>query len=311
MTNLPPSYAFVPLDNGVRELMESISTCREPTCPVPKKHPYYHNLRGCMPVVPTWLKSGKIMILGEYPTCRYGTEKNEDTGESEYFVPVGDIDEPLENSRYFDKYSIRDVRSGTVFDDGYIHPAGLKKEDLWITNLVKCFLFKQGHVNAYKKLGWNDPPVEESHTEYFTAAAACLKQNLNRELELCKPKLVIALGEKVLRMVHGDGNTPTSQEDLFKKLVGKPLRANEHEIEGDSRHGLFLSTNVFHMIHPSKLMRDEPDSYWSQQHWQEHIPALKSFLSDLGLASDAQVEQLAGGWLKYLQPFVNWLKGMK
>ena len=258
-----------------------------------------------MPVVPTRVVPGKVMILGAYPTCRFATI------ESEEFVPVKDIDEPFENSRYFDNHNVRDVRSGNVLQEIYLRPLGLDPEaDLWITNMVKCFLFKPGHINAYRRLGWTDPNVEPSRNRYFQAAAVCMNHNLKKELDLCKPKIVITMGAEVCRMIHGSNNGKyPAPGDLFKKIVGQPLRANTTDDHPhDSRNKMFEDKNVFHMYHPGCLMRvDDPDNEDEiEQHFQEHIPAIEEFLVELGLVDQAAFkEPIAKDALAILQRFVD------
>jgi uracil-DNA glycosylase len=301
----------------VREHMERISVCRRSPCPVPDKHwfyptpnqpPFYYGKRPCMPVVPTRLVSEKVMILGAYPTCRFATIGSEE------FVPVKDIDEPFEDSRYFDNYSVRDVRSGDVLYEGYLGLLGLDPDnDTWITNMVKCFLFKPGHINAYRRLGWTDPNVEPTRYEYFKAAAVCMTYNLKEELELCEPELVITMGGEVCRMIHGsdDGRRPAPY-DLFKDIVGQPLRANTREHPQDSRNELFEGKNVFHLYHPGFVMRkddpetDEETKKEIERHYTDHIPAARAFLVELGLADDTLLgKPITEEGLATLTPFVD------
>jgi len=87
------------------------------------------------------------------------------------------------------------VRTGTDFLEDYLTPLGLKKEDLWITNMVKCFLFKPEHVASLHHLGWAVPLVEptrgasddDPNEKYFEVARVCIQRNLGREIELCWP----------------------------------------------------------------------------------------------------------------------------
>jgi uracil-DNA glycosylase len=284
-----------PREEKVRQYLDAISVCRQSPCPVPDKHwfypipdrsPFYHGKRPCMPVVPTRVVPGKVMILGAYPTCRFATI------DSEKFVPVKDIDEPFENSRYFDNHNVRDVRSGDVLYECYLNFLGLDAvKDLWITNMVKCFLFKPGHINAYRRLGWTDPNVEPTRYEYLKVAAVCMTRHLAKELDLCQPKLVITLGAEVCRMVHsGKHGSPLAPYDRFEKVIGQPLRANELDSPDDTRNELFKDKNVFHMFHPGFLMReDDPEISEEnkgkiERHYTEHIPSARKFLVELGLA---------------------------
>jgi len=288
--------AYVPMDEAIRSHLDSIAKCRCRDCHVPVKHPFYpvaykkpfyYGRNPCLPVTPTWLQPGKVMILGLYPTCGFASIKTR-AGTWEREVPVEDIDEPLEYTRYFDGYSVRDVRTGTDFLEDYITPLGLKKEDLWITNMVKCFLFKPEHITSLHQLGWAAPPVEatrglsddDPNEKYFEVARVCIQQNLHREIELCRSKLILALGEYVCRMIHADENGQPAGNQVWKKVRGKPLRAGSLEPPGDVRQGLFYQTNIFHMYHP-KSVRDF--SQVRRLHEQQHLPAVKAFMVELGL----------------------------
>jgi uracil-DNA glycosylase len=280
---------YVPLDEPIRSLMESLSVCRDPNCPVPKYHPqymvpqqppFYDGPRPCMPVVPTRLCKGNVLILGMYPTCRFANVQTAD-GERLEEVPVRDINEPFEDSRYFDGYGVRDVRSGTIFRQEYLLPLGLERENLWITNLVKCFLFGKKHWDNYQALGWANPPFEPTaDKDYFDAARLCFAQHLAKEVELCKPKLVLALGEPAGQMIHADQDLNPSDDKLFEHLRGKPLRANIEAPGSYKRHPLFAGTNVFCFYHPTAV-RESP--HMRKEHRNQDIPEALKFLQELGI----------------------------
>lgn len=284
------------IDKKMQTLLDDLSICRATGCPVPNKHEYYpvpertaapnflFGPVGCMPVVPTWLRKRRVMILGMYPTCRFATVDSEEE------VPVRDIDEPFENSRYFDGYSVRNVRSGTVLEEDYLKPIGLIQDDLWITNMVKCFLFKPEHVTAYNKINWPIPDGFEatrgddngsSDTErYFEAAKPCIQLWLSKELELCEPKLVITLGKFVCRMIHADKDHFKPADDGVWKIVrGKLLRAgSEDSGDGYRRHPFFQDVNVFCMYHPAAVRRF-PNI--RTIHEEKHLPVVTEFVSGL------------------------------
>jgi uracil-DNA glycosylase len=282
------------LDKAVRDLLDEISVCRKQGCPVPQKHPFYpvpdrpgppdflDGPVGCMPVVPTCLHKGGVMILGMYPTCRFAT-----TG-SEEEVPVRDIDEPFEDSRYFDGYGVRNVRSGTQLKEEYFEPLGWEEDSLWITNLVKCFLFKPEHIRAYDSIGWEIPDGFEAtrgefggsnETErYYEAARLCVQGWLARELELCVPKLVIALGSDVCRMVHADQNFAPASRGAWTQARGKFLRAGSAASGSHERHPLFQAVNVFCLYHPGYIRRNAAAR---ERHCKEHIPAVEAVWKEL------------------------------
>lgn len=98
--------------------------------------------------VPVDTACGGIMIIGAYPTAHFnaiGSERD---------VPVGDHLYPFSNEKYFDGSRIREVDSGRELEELFLKPIGVKREETWITDLVKIFLFKEGHQNKYKRLGF-------------------------------------------------------------------------------------------------------------------------------------------------------------
>lgn len=282
---------YIDLDPEVRNHMDTISECRIEGCPVVQRHPYYsvpdeepfyHGKRPCLPVVPTWLHRGRVMVLGMYPTCRFANVQKLNGGWAKE-VPVRDIDEPFENARYFDTYNVRDVHSSTFLYKEYFEPLGLKREDLWITNTVKCFLFKEGHINAYKDIGWYDlldSPVQESRTDYFDAAKPCFTRHLITEVELCRPKLVFTMGSAVCRMVHADADGNPADDGVFGIVRGRLLRANQNDSGTYERHDVFKDSNIFCFYHPAYLGRNENAL---KRHREEHIPRLRDFLAGFDL----------------------------
>ena len=175
--------------------------------------------------------------------------------------------------------------------------------------MVKCFLFKPGHIKAYHRLGWANPNVEPTRDKYFKAAAVCVKRNLEEELELCQPNLVITMGGEVCQMIHGsdDGKRP-APHDFYKKIIGQPLRVNIVEHPHDSRNELFKDKNVFHMYHPGCLMReDDPENQDEiEQHFGEHIPTVRDFLVELGIVSPTTFkEPIATENLDALKRFID------
>jgi uracil-DNA glycosylase len=279
------SYDTAIEDTDIRRCMESISRCREENCPVPIYHPFYavpasaapfyYGKRPCMPVVPTLLCKGRVMILGFYPTCRFATiQMGPDSG-----VPVRDIDEPFENSRYFDTYLVRDVRSGTVLFEEYLVPLGLAQKDLWITNLIKCFLFKPEHITRYKDVNWNDPLVDTpTRDKWSDAAKRCFELHLAEELDLCKPKLVLVMGSEVCRMVFSNAQLDLADDQVFRAVRGKPLRAGQPDPAPYVRNALFGDRNLFVFNHPAGLLSDKT---YMQRHREQDIPAAGAFLDEL------------------------------
>lgn len=281
-------------DNGLHQLCGSISTCRAAQCPVVKRHPFYpapvqpplyHGQRPCLPVVPTYLARGKVMIVGEYPNCRYATISDPETGQRQELVPIADINEPFEGGRYFNGWQVQLYPTGQSLQENYFRPLGLDREtDVWLTNAVKCFLLKKEQVELYRRLGWVQPGSKTgaSYDAYFKAAAICGPAHLARELAICQPRLVIGLGERVYRLMHGsaDWKTPAPDPPSFGPITGAPLRAGVVSQPWDTRNALFKNLNVIHLFHPSALIREAPIR---EKHLAQDIPPTRAFMQELGL----------------------------
>jgi uracil-DNA glycosylase len=226
-------------------------------------------------VVPTYLTPGNLMIVGEFPNCRFATVTAPGASTLEKQVAVGDINEPFTSGRYFDGYSVRDYPTGAVLREHYVDPLGLKLEtDIWLTNLVKCFLFKADQVDVYNRLGWNDPAapsVQSTHEHYADVAEVCLRENLVHEIDLCQPKLILALGYNVFHAFHPD------HHDHWNDMLGLPLRGDMP----NKRLPPFDMYPIVHLYHPSYLLRE------GASHLAEHAGHMEkaaSFAAELGVA---------------------------
>ncbi len=279
---------YLPVAEPVRQQMAAIAACRDAGCPVVTRHPFYplpHTApfsgpQPCRAVVPTCLATGNLMIIGEYPNCRFGTVTRPDGHTRESQVAIGDIDQPFAPGRYFDGYAIRDYPTGATLRARYLDPLGLTLEnDVWLTNVVKCFLFKPAQVAVYTRLGWNDPAapqVQATHPGYAGVAAVCLAHHLVQEVALCQPKLILALGQNVFRALN-----PGSDED-WSALLGVPQPA------GAPGHRLppFDQYPLVYLSHPSRFLY-EPGSF-EEQHAQ-HMAAVRLFGEQLGITAKTPV----------------------
>jgi uracil-DNA glycosylase len=84
-----------------------------------------------------------------------------------------------------------------------LDPLEIAFEKCWITDLVKVFLYKPDHLDS---CGDACPGVKvpQLRTEFMTLAKKSLAW-LREECDLCKPKLVITLGQEVAQAVATDG----------------------------------------------------------------------------------------------------------
>jgi uracil-DNA glycosylase len=285
-------------DNALQELCRDISICRDSQCPVVQQHPFYpiphqpplyYDKRPCLPVVPTHLAKGQVMIVGEYPNCRFASVLNPENGQVKSNVPVGDINEPFEGGRYFNGRQVQVYPTAQSLHENYLAPLSLDLQtNVWLTNVVKCFLMKKQHIDIYKDLGWigaGRPKTGASYEDfedYFAIAARCVQQHLARELEVCQPRLVIGLGEHTYRLMHSSDDLQTPGPDLapFTQITGVPLRAGIVSHDLDERNSLFKDLNVIHLFHPSLMLYDPPAR---NRHLAEDIPPTRQFIQELSL----------------------------
>jgi len=138
--------------------------------------------------VPLDTACGGIMIIGAYPTAHFnaiGKERD---------VPVGDHLYPFSSEKYFDGSYVREVDSGREIEELYLKPLNINRSQTWITDLVKVFLFKEGHAKKYERLGFKHNLVDRKQ---FISLAKESVPFINDEINICKPKVIIGLGAEV------------------------------------------------------------------------------------------------------------------
>jgi uracil-DNA glycosylase len=146
--------------------------------------------------VPVDVATGGLMIVGAYPTAQF----NSIMGPHGIImdVPVADHLFPFSNDTYFDGSRTRQVKSGEEIEEFFLKKLNYHRSKCWITDLVKVFLFKEGHINKYHELQFTQ--CKETRSEFSTLAKASLSF-LYEEIELAKPKIILLLGEEVTSVV--------------------------------------------------------------------------------------------------------------
>ena len=205
------------------------------------------------PVVPLDQGAGGLFILGAYPSARFAQiGKVTD-------VPIADNLGPFESERWFDGNRIRVQPSAKELEDLFLTPLGIERSDCWITDLVKVFLFKPGHMERYKKLKAK-PPQGYTRDRFMELGEASLPW-LSRELKAARPKLVITLGAEVAGIIQGV-RSKSAQVKLLKPEVSTMT------IEG-------ITVEVIHCAHPGILMRRAENNPWPERHVREFLPKIK------------------------------------
>jgi hypothetical protein len=211
------------------------------------------------PVVPLDTAEGGVFIVGAYPSARFESVGGEND------VPVGDNLGPFEPERYFDGTRVRTQLSADELKSFYLEPLGIERRACWITDLVKVFLFKEGHRDKYGRLGASVPAGY--HRERFEELAASSVGWLERELVVARPFLVITLGAEVAGLLRG-----VKSQGRRNALLGPAitmLRVGAVEVP------------TVHLAHPGIVMRggDDARNPWPRLHKEEHIPALRAAMA--------------------------------
>ena len=85
-------------------------------------------------LVPIETTLNKVMIVGAYPSAKFfKVGKVLDT-------PLMDNDSPFSNESYYDGTRVRTIPSGKELNEVILNNIGVKREDCWITDLVKVFI---------------------------------------------------------------------------------------------------------------------------------------------------------------------------
>jgi uracil-DNA glycosylase len=225
--------------------------------PLPYKYIYGNPVQ---PVVPLDTAQDSVFVIGAYPSARFatiGTERD---------VPVADNCGPFSTERYFDGSCIRTVNSGYELEQVYLAPLDLQREQCWITDLVRVFLFKKGHLAKYRRLGCIWPPRETR--SLFEEFAEQGMHWMEEELSLARPRIVITLGREVAGILQN---------------VKGPKQRNAL-IGGDSKEFNIggVTYPVIHLAHPGIVMRPATErNPWPRMHKEVHIPAARKVIEEL------------------------------
>ncbi|MFQ5708541.1 MAG: uracil-DNA glycosylase family protein [bacterium] len=233
-----------------RECWESYKSAIE----LPDNYTYYYG----NPVkvhVPVETATHGLMIVGAYPTAHFHTIDGIPD------VPVADHLYPFSSEKYFDGSRVRPVNSGEELEGHYLKPLRWTRDKCWITDLVKVFLFKGGHVERYCKLGKNNTMATR---QQFSQYARKSLDFLYREIELAQPLAILLLGVEVTSVVLGCSETK-AVELMTPSAINK-------EING-------VDYIFFPLPHPGIVMRNsERGKYWQHKLRSEFLPNLEKHL---------------------------------
>jgi uracil-DNA glycosylase len=144
--------------------------------------------------VPVDVATEGLMIVGAYPTAQFNTiGKHRD-------VPVNDHLYPFSNDTYFDGSRVRQVKSGEELEEFYLKKIDYPRSKCWITDLVKVFLFKDGHIAKYYDLEFSGFVANRKNFVTLAKSEKNMKY-LFDEIELASPKVILLLSEEVTSVV--------------------------------------------------------------------------------------------------------------
>lgn len=203
------------------------------------------------PILPVQTALGKVMIIGAFPSARFESRQGR-------LIPVADNLSPFGPERYFDGREVRIQESAHRLEIEYLRPLGLSHEQLWLTDIVKVYLYPPKHIRNCEALF---PKRRFTNThKMFPQLARASREWFLKELEVCKPKLVITLGEVCARAVGLDRSS-TVRELLDGQL--RDLTANG-------------AAKVVHLAHP-EIRR--VNRYWDET-TSRQIAALRPVIRD-------------------------------
>lgn len=144
------------------------------------------------PVVPVQTTINKVMVVGAFPSARFERRQGK-------LIPVGDNLGPFEPEHYFDGFETRVQESTESLYSEYFPQLGIERKDLWITDIVKVYLYPEKHLKNCRALF---PYSRFVNTHgLFPKVAEASWTWFEKELSVCNPKLVITLGEIAARVI--------------------------------------------------------------------------------------------------------------
>jgi uracil-DNA glycosylase len=208
-------------------------------------------------LVPIETPVNNIMIIGAYPSAKFHTID----GITD--VPVADNDSPFSNESYFDGSRVRTIPSGKELNEVILKKIGVERSDCWITDLVKVFLFKEGHVERYIKLGIKD--IKENRSKFEEYAKKSLPW-IEQEIAICNPKVIILLGMEVTK--------------VFFEVAGEEAKSY---LNGEPRKKIIKDVirNILCLPHPGILMKLGMNNHWPERFENEISINAKGFICDI------------------------------
>jgi uracil-DNA glycosylase family 4 len=208
-------------------------------------------------LVPIETAERKVMIIGAYPSAKFYTVNGiADT-------PMADINCPFSDETYFDGSRIRSVLSGSELNNEILKKIGVSRNECWITNLVKVFLFKPGHITRYLKL--QKEGFCENRSDFDKYAIKSLPW-LEIEINICDPKVIILLGVEVTKT-------------FFQVSAAKAMEMLSGEVFCKKIGG--IDRSFICLPHPGILMKQMERNLWPEKFRNEISVKAKNEIAKL------------------------------
>lgn len=183
-----------------------------PEIPNPYVYPDGNPIR---PVVPVKTIQNSIMLIGAFPSARFERR-------NKMLIPVGDNLSPFGQEEYFDGAEVRRQASRDSLDKNYFTQLGVDADKIWITDIVKVYLYPDKHIKNCEVIA---PHISFVNTHKLFSKMTTASMNwMRREISVCNPTLIITLGEVAAKAISGDTKTPN--EILLNGEV-RPLKLDK------------------------------------------------------------------------------------
>jgi hypothetical protein len=159
-------------------------------------------------VVPIETAIGKIMVIGPYPAARVHFVNDIPD------VPLYDGTAPFSIEPYYDGSRVRSSFTGQELSEVILETLEIKREECWLTNLVKVHLFDDDHVKKYRRLGKEIKADRSRFMEYANKSISWIRQ----EIEIANPYAILLLGTEVISSL-----LLISEEEAQECITGKVI----------------------------------------------------------------------------------------
>lgn len=196
-------------------------------------------------LVPIETTLNQIMVVGAYPSAKFYTVDGiADT-------PLSDNDSPFSDESYFDGSRVRSIPSGKELNEVILNNIGISRTDCWITDLVKVFLFKEGHIKRYKKIN-KDCLIEENRSKFGEYAKKSLKW-LYEEISICNPYVIVLLGAEVTQVVFELKNMNDAKMFLDGAIREKEIAGIIHRFICLPHPGILMKKGIIKNSWPERF----------------------------------------------------------